>query len=281
MDRSRDSRHRRRGGDRRSGPLPHRRPRAGWRRGGRRQPAAAEACLSGDEIVTQVKKRIARLSAVPDEPAVAKFVTLLTALTSRAEREYGARGLDFTRSLREHARTVCPSDFGFHNALRTPSGRLIFLDFDYFGWDDPARLAADFLLHPGMRLSEACRRRYDTETAFRERLTLLFPLFALRWCAILLNRSSPERRAYRLHARRNRTGRRQSSVSLIGQKNGCKLCGASGGGFLIMADDVALAARHEQTPPPDERSIYLGRLVVRALDGGARGHISISARRCR
>jgi hypothetical protein len=132
-----------------------------------------------------------------------------------------------------------------------------------------------------MRLSEACRRRYDIETAFRERLTLLFPLFALCWCAILLNGFSPERRAYRLHAGRNRTGRRQSSASLIGQKNGCKLCGASGGGFLIMADDVALAARHEQTPPPDERSIYLARLVVRALDGGARGHISISARRCR
>jgi hypothetical protein len=113
-------------------------------------PAGCRRGLSfGPEIVAQIKKRIARLSAVPDGPAVAKFVThgvrpLLTALTSRAEREYGARGLDFTRSLREHARTVCPSDFGFHDALRTPSGRLISLDFDYFGWDDPARLAAIF-----------------------------------------------------------------------------------------------------------------------------------------
>lgn len=43
-----------------------------------------------------------------------------------------------------------------------------------------------------------------------------------------------------------------------------------------MANDIGLAARHEPTPPLDARSIDLRRLVVRALDGGARGHVGSS-----
>ena len=43
-----------------------------------------------------------------------------------------------------------------------------------------------------------------------------------------------------------------------------------------MANDLALAARHDPGLRLDERSILLRRLVVRALDGGARGHIGSS-----
>jgi transketolase len=42
-----------------------------------------------------------------------------------------------------------------------------------------------------------------------------------------------------------------------------------------MANDVFPVAQR-QSPPLDERSFYLRRLVVRALDGGARGHIGSS-----
>jgi transketolase len=43
-----------------------------------------------------------------------------------------------------------------------------------------------------------------------------------------------------------------------------------------MANDIAYAVRRHESPPLDERSIYLRRLVVRALDGGARGHVGSS-----
>jgi transketolase len=43
-----------------------------------------------------------------------------------------------------------------------------------------------------------------------------------------------------------------------------------------MANDVALGAQHDASQRLDERSIELRRLVVRALDGGARGHIGSS-----
>jgi transketolase len=43
-----------------------------------------------------------------------------------------------------------------------------------------------------------------------------------------------------------------------------------------MANDIVSAARHESSPRLDERSILLRRLVVRALDGGGRGHVGSS-----
>ena len=43
-----------------------------------------------------------------------------------------------------------------------------------------------------------------------------------------------------------------------------------------MANDFALSAREDRSSRLDERSILLRRLVVRALEGGARGHIGSS-----
>lgn len=178
------------------------------------QPLAAEACLSGTEIVTQVERRIARLSDLaPAEPALIRFLDsevkpLLEAVNEWAEAGYRARGLAFGRPIDDSARTLCPSDFGFHNALRTPAGRLVFIDFDYFGWDDPVKLVSDFLLHPGMSLPVSMKRRfagrmtevYGNDASFAARLSLLFPLFALRWCMIMLNEFLPERWLDRVHA---------------------------------------------------------------------------------
>jgi len=39
---------------------------------------------------------------------------------------------------------VSPSDFGFHNAIRTASGTR-FIDFEFAGWDDPVKALVDFI----------------------------------------------------------------------------------------------------------------------------------------
>ena len=46
-----------------------------------------------------------------------------------------------------------PSDFGFHNTLKKKN-KLFFLDFEYFGWDDPVKLTADFIWHPSHSLNK-------------------------------------------------------------------------------------------------------------------------------
>jgi hypothetical protein len=177
------------------------------------QPLGSEACLSGAEIVAQLANRLRRLgTAAEDDAALAVFLErlsrfLFASVLPQVIEGYRSLKLAFSAALPFALRSLCPSDFGFHNALRSAEG-LVFLDFDYFGWDDPVKLVSDFVLHPGMRLPEGLKRRfilgaqqiYGADNTFAPRLNLLFALFALRWCLILLNEFLPERWATRLHA---------------------------------------------------------------------------------
>ena len=168
---------------------------------------AAEACLSGREVERQIRARLAALRALDAaEPALARFLDqafapALTASLARAERAFAAAGLDFATPLPQEQRSLVPADFGFHNCLRGGDGRLSFVDFEYFGWDDPVKLTADMLHHPGTplgrpqaaRLRAAMQRIYGDDPAFAPRLAALFPLFGLRWALILLNEFLPDR----------------------------------------------------------------------------------------
>jgi hypothetical protein len=101
--------------------------------------------------------------------------------------------LDYFDSLPREECVLSPSDFGIHNALRERSGKVVFLDFEYFGWDDPAKLIGDFLLHPAMTLSSTLTRKWidGAKTIFGqtviERMALIGPMLQLCWCLILLN----------------------------------------------------------------------------------------------
>ncbi len=165
-------------------------------------PMAAEACLSWREILAQVAVRQARLAAVSaGVPALADLLDRLgvavETLTPWAEGQL-ASGDDLAREFW----TLSPSDFGFHNALRTPEGALVFLDFEYFGWDDPAKLAVDLELHPAMRIAPAALSSWHArlaalygaeDHAYTDRVRVYRPLLALRWTCILLNEFLPER----------------------------------------------------------------------------------------
>jgi len=109
--------------------------------------------------------------------------------------------------LPRERQTLSPSDIGFHNALRGADGTLAFVDFEYFGWDDPAKLVSDVLWHPGHTLAphEALEFRaraadiYSADPDFEVRLATLFPFFGLRWALIVLNEflsSDRERREF-------------------------------------------------------------------------------------
>ncbi len=176
-------------------------------------PQASEACLSGREVVEQVMARLRRLSEVRDQIDLHAFLEMefrpaLMRLTQKAEQGYASAGIDFAADLAPEHRILSPSDFGFHNALRRVAGPIAFIDFEYFGWDDPAKLACDFLLHPGFVLGERQRtafaaradRIFAADPWFSVRVRLLYPLYGLRWCMIILNEFLPERWARRAMA---------------------------------------------------------------------------------
>ena len=134
-------------------------------------------------------------------------------------------------------RTLSPSDFGFHNALRRPDGRIAFIDFEYFGWDDPVKLVAGLCWHPGMALSAAERELFTSEIsavyaadgAFAARLAAYLPLIGLRWIAIVLNEFLPEvwerrvfagRPADREAAKRQQLDKAEALFERLGEKSG-------------------------------------------------------------
>jgi hypothetical protein len=175
---------------------------------------AAEACFSVDELCENLAARFRRLAAVPDCDPVHRdaraFVSgslapVLTVLTARVRSEAVRVGIDPTVPLPQNRRMLSPSDFGFHNAIRRPDGTLVFVDFEYFGWDDPAKTVADFLLHPRERCSHELKQRFVTgmlrqfahDPFFRTRVELLYPLFAVKWSMILLNEFLPDQLARR------------------------------------------------------------------------------------
>ena len=186
---------------------------------------AAEACLSAAEIERQLRARIASLRRLQD-PALTAFLDdraepALAARLDRARVALAAAGCAFATDLPVSRRSQVPADFGFHNALRRADGRLTFIDFEYFGWDDPAKLVADILLHPGTPIDDAARAAlqagaleiYGDDPGFAARLDALLPLLGLRWGLILLNEFRPERWRLRVMAGATETWRTPSSAS--------------------------------------------------------------------
>ncbi len=152
-------------------------------------PQAAEACLSVRAVTGQIESRLDAFAAIPavmdlleDEFAVAFNRACSSVSSSREE-------------LASHHRRLIPADFGFHNAIRGPAGGLVFFDFDYFGWDDPVKVAADFAfpLADPLSASEveglvgALARALPEDDTFMHRFRERAPLFLLRWSLIVLN----------------------------------------------------------------------------------------------
>jgi hypothetical protein len=176
------------------------------------QPLAAEACLCGDQIERQIEGRLIRLrSDAGGERELIDFLdySFANELIRASRRAHMvAADLVFTAELPQKWRSLIPSDFGFHNAMRRDDGSLTFVDFEYFGWDDPVKLTADILLHPGTPLQlrhrqqfrREAERRYKDDPAFSRRLSAYLPLFGLRWVLILLNEFIPERWRRRVFA---------------------------------------------------------------------------------
>ncbi|MGE3866186.1 MAG: phosphotransferase, partial [Hyphomonadaceae bacterium] len=114
-------------------------------------PAGSEACFSLAEHLATIDRRVARLAALdpqaPRRDEAAAFVAKHLAPVWEAVRARIARAGALDARIAPEATCLSPSDFGLHNALYDGE-RLRFLDFEYAGRDDPAKLASDFFCCP-------------------------------------------------------------------------------------------------------------------------------------
>jgi hypothetical protein len=157
---------------------------------------AAEACFTLAELRNNINGRLELLKAVPNvtqtQKAMQEFINAVSKDLHKCV--FPKDGPFFDSPLPTNKRLLSPSDLGFHNAIQSPSG-LYFVDFDYFGWEEPGKTLSEFLLHPTMNLPLPLQKNWfqgfaeifaDDKDLFT-RLPDLYQLYAIKWSLILLN----------------------------------------------------------------------------------------------
>lgn len=167
-------------------------------------PIASEACFSIHDHLDCVEGRLRRLKAIEIADEVTeraghfienRLVPAWAKIRDEVFRKTGKPGLHPDQSISAEERCLSPSDFGFHNALLEKGGQLRFIDFEYAGWDDPAKMVCDFFCQPAVPVAPGFFSLFEAEVlkhslnseALRQRFRLLFPVYQMKWCCIMLN----------------------------------------------------------------------------------------------
>jgi hypothetical protein len=159
----------------------------------------SESCFSLTDHLAVVERRVARLTNLdPEAPlrdAASRLVTenLLPAWRNVKAKLQSEQGKHDIVPVEEYC--VSPSDFGFHNALVDDGGRAVFIDFEYAGHDDPAKLVCDFFCCPGIQVPIGFRREFveklanglELRAGFSSRCDLLIDAYRIKWTCIILN----------------------------------------------------------------------------------------------
>jgi len=167
-------------------------------------PIASDACFSIKEHIAHVEKRLERLKEIKNDSEANKNAIIFIKNKLLPELNKAMKNVnkfidDFKIKANEKipndAACISPSDFGYHNTLLDKSNNLIFIDFEYAGWDDPAKMVCDFFSQPEVSVSLNYYDYFIRKVAdnianpeeFKKRVTALLPLYKVKWCCILLN----------------------------------------------------------------------------------------------
>jgi len=176
------------------------------------QPAS-EACTSAEQLFHQIEERHKKLDSIENNILQnflnTVFKPLYLNVKHWATQKWPAN--NFHEILTTAKQTLSPSDFGIHNSIMRSDGTLCFLDLEYFGWDDPVKLIADFIWHPAMTLNDDHKKRWvknsflifkNTEE-IKQRFHAAWPLYGMRWTMILLNEFRKDGWGKKLHVDEN------------------------------------------------------------------------------
>lgn len=178
-------------------------------------PLASEAVFSLAGHFELIGRRLARLDVSArdggDGEALAFIDQLIgdwRRLVDRLSTLAAHRSLPLDQGLAPSQRCLSASDFGFHNALRRHNGGVVFLDFEYAGWDDPTRMLGDFFSQRAVPVPlsfyapfvERCLRALPGPEDLSTRAMLMRPIYVVKWCCIVLGVFDPETLARRKFA---------------------------------------------------------------------------------
>ena len=163
---------------------------------------ASAGCFCVKDILNHIETKLQKFHSCPTDTEEFKglrsyldkdFLPLFEEILSWVKVNLG--DISFDQGLERELRTLSPSDFGFHNALREGNGQIKFVDFEYFGWDDPAKMIVDFIFHPAMNLGFGLKHSFyqqmllvfKHDVSLKNRVACYYPLLGLLWCLIFLN----------------------------------------------------------------------------------------------
>jgi thiamine kinase-like enzyme len=179
-------------------------------------PLASAACLTGADVFKQINSRLLNLESACLENdelnsfILKKFNPLLELLEKWAQENWPTHP-QFSSPLEISKQILTPSDIGAHNMLEDEKGRIYFIDFEYFGLDDPVKTTSDFLWHPKNKIDIEMGKYWvmlmtnifnKTDLTFSQRLAISWPLYGLCWCLILLNEYRQNDWQKRIHSKR-------------------------------------------------------------------------------
>lgn len=167
-------------------------------------PKASEACFTIADHLQCVERRLQNLRNLDDYSKInreaAHFIRgelskAWIGVADSVQRHARESGISLDKEITKQDKCLSPSDFGFHNAILSTDGHLRFIDFEYAGWDDPAKMACDFFCQPAVPVSleyydlfvEKVVKDLSEPEKHLKRFTHLFPVYQIKWCCIILN----------------------------------------------------------------------------------------------
>jgi hypothetical protein len=169
----------------------------------RKLPMASEASFTIADHLARVETRMELLRSAEQpssiDQAAALFIrnelnSVWRTVASEVRRYCDESDLSMEAEIPLEDRRLSPSDFGFHNAILVDD-RLRFIDFEYAGWDDPAKSVCDFFCQPEVpvplkyfpRFLSRITEDLSDPQSHAARVALLLPVYQIKWCCILLN----------------------------------------------------------------------------------------------
>lgn len=178
-------------------------------------PRAVGAMVNMQEVIDDNTRRIASFrDAITQGTMHPLVVALLNDVPflddiARMTDTMIAQSKNTTWHILPEDQRLSPVDFGFHNALFRNDAPPVILDLEYFGWDDPLHVVADFVTHDQtLGLSKGLRDRFiqkycdgvQLSKSEFDRLHELIQLTEIKWIAIYLTSLTPKYLAARSFA---------------------------------------------------------------------------------
>jgi hypothetical protein len=178
-------------------------------------PLASDSCLNYKQHINSVTCRLEVLKSLRLDSDIAieakEFIQKLSDYSAiyllDLQHHLDRLGINSEEIFPKDQLCLSPSDFGFHNAILNKRNEIYFIDFEYAGWDDLVKTIGDFIFHPANKITAEfsysfLNKIYEffPENTIKDRLKLLMPIFAIRWCCIVLNEFIPNRLEKRIFA---------------------------------------------------------------------------------